>query len=362
MWAMTEAPDSLRRVPPSSRRRALSPASGPRAIDHEDERLIHLDPRMHATRDLRVRDLPSLLRPGDVVVVNDAATLPASLPASALSRRLEVRLLSHEGGSRFRVALFGEGDFRVDTDVRPPPPVLSAGAAFDVGPMRAHVLSVSPRSPRELEIELDREGASLWSTLYSIARPIQYSHVPQPLPLWAVQTSFGARPWAMEMPSAGRPLTWNLLRALVDRGVTVRAITHAAGVSATGDPRIDRALPLPERFEVPRRTVEAIDAARARGGRIVAVGTSVTRALEGSAALHGGVLTAGTGVTDLLLGAHTKRAVVDGLLTGMHEDDRTSHFALLRAFVEEPALERAFTHAAAAGYLGHEFGDSMLVL
>jgi S-adenosylmethionine:tRNA ribosyltransferase-isomerase len=361
MMAMTEAPISIRSAPVSLRRRALAPASAPRD-DREAERLLHLDPVTRVYSDLRVRDLPSLLRAGDVVIVNDAATMPASLRARYQGRELEVRLLSHQGGSVFRVALFGEGDWHVDTDVRATPPVLAVGATLSIGPLRAKVVAVSERSPREVTVELDREGSSLWSSLYALGRPIQYSHVPGALPLWAVQTAFGARPWAMEMPSAGRPLSWNLIHALVERGVIVRALTHAAGISATGDPAIDRALPLPERYDIPARTVEAIAAARARGGRIVAVGTSVTRALEGSAAQNDGVSTAGTGITDLKLGARTRRRVVDGLLTGMHDDDRTSHFALLRAFAEEKALEKAFDHAAAVGYLGHEFGDSMLIL
>jgi S-adenosylmethionine:tRNA ribosyltransferase-isomerase len=361
MMTMTEAPGSLRAPVASSRPRVLRPASGPRD-DREAERLIHLDPLTGAFRDLRVGELPTLLCAGDVVIVNDAATMPASLRARWNARDLELRLLAHEGGSRFRAALFGEGDWHVDTDVRVAPPCLAVDAVLDLGGLRARVVSVSSRSARDVVIELDRQDDRLWSALYALGRPIQYSHVPHALPLWAVQTSYAARPWAMEMPSAGRPLSWNLIHALVARGVTVRALTHAAGISATGDPAIDHALPLPERYDIPERTVVAITEARGRGGRVIAIGTSVTRALEGATAQNGGVLRAGIGITDLRLGAHTRRRVVDGLLTGMHDDDRTSHFALLRAFAEENVLERAFDHAAAVGYLGHEFGDSMLIL
>jgi S-adenosylmethionine:tRNA ribosyltransferase-isomerase len=165
----------------------------------------------------------------------------------------------------------------------------------------------------------------------------------------------------VELPSAGRPLTWSLLSELRRRGVALAALTHAAGLSAAGDPALDRALPLPERYEIPNSTAEAIAAAKARGGRVVAVGTSVVRALEGRADAHGGALTPGSGWTDLRIGPATRLRVVDGLLTGMHEPD-TSHFELLRAFAPSSLLERAHAHATASGYLGHEFGDSSLIL
>ena len=141
----------------------------------------------------------------------------------------------------------------------------------------------------------------------------------------------------------------------------VASVTHAAGLSSTGDAALDAALPLPERFEVPKATVEAIARARAAGGRIVAVGTSVARALEGAAVQHGGVLVAATGETDLLLGPGYRPSIVDGLLTGVHERS-ASHYALLQAFAPGDLLARASDHAEQSGYLSHEFGDSWLVL
>jgi len=327
--------------------------------DSLGERLLVVDAAGSRLSDRRIADLDRLLAPGDLLVVNDAATLPASLPGVTRSGRpIEVRLLAERGVALFRAALLGEGDWRTRTEHRPPPEPLAPGELirFGGGELSASVVERLPVSPRLVDLRFDQSGAALWAALYRIGRPIQYAHVAAPLSLSQVQTVFGSRPWAAEMPSAGRPLSFALLAALARRRVRVAALTHAAGLSATGDVAIDAALPLPERFDIPDRTVEAI--ARARG-RVIAVGTTVVRALEGAAA-RSSRLAAGPGETDLVVDRSHRRKVVDGLLTGIHEPG-TSHFRLLEAFVPPALLAAAAGHASRAGYLGHEFGDSMLV-
>ena len=138
-------------------------------------------------------------------------------------------------------------------------------------------------------------------------------------------------------------------------------LTHAAGLSATGDPSLDAALPLPERYEIPSRTADAVASARRRGARIVAVGTTVLRALEGSAAAHGGVPRAGAGTTDLRIGPGYEPRAADGILTGVHVPG-TSHHRLLAAMVAPALLDRALATAEAAGFQLHEFGDALLAL
>jgi S-adenosylmethionine:tRNA ribosyltransferase-isomerase len=156
-------------------------------------------------------------------------------------------------------------------------------------------------------------------------------------------------------------LQWALLAELRSAGVSVTSITHAAGLSSTGDPVVDGRLPFPEPFDVPQRTVDAVAETRGRRGRIIAVGTTVVRALEGCAALHGGELVAGAGTTDLHIDGGFHPIVVDGLLTGLHGAG-SSHRQLERAFVSERVLAQAMAHAEATGYLGHEFGDVCLIL
>jgi S-adenosylmethionine:tRNA ribosyltransferase-isomerase len=320
-----------------------------------------LDPATGAVGDARVLDLPSLLAPGDMRVVNDAATLPASLPArTASGAPAEVRLVrARDPGRRWQAVLFGVGDWRTPTELRPPPERLAVGDRLLVAGLPARVESLSRTSVRLFELWFEASLDEIWPALYRQGRPVQYAHVPEPLALWSVQTAYATRPWAAELPSAGLPLDWDLLTRLRGRGVGWAAVTHAAGLSSTGDAALDAALPLPERFEVPAATVAAIADARARGDRVVAVGTSVVRALESAAAA--GSLRAGGGETDLLVGPGYRPRVVDGLLTGLHEPT-ASHFALLQAFAARPLLERAYAHAERAGYLGHEFGDANLIL
>jgi S-adenosylmethionine:tRNA ribosyltransferase-isomerase len=342
----------------------IAPATWPRGRP-ELERLLWVDAHGDRFSDRRVGDLPSLLRPGDPVVVNDASTLPASLRALRDDGTpFEVRLLSCDGqaSTRWRAVLFGRGDWRQRTEERRPPPRLIEGEIIRVaGGARARVAAVDPRSERLVHIAFEAGAASMWRSIYDEGRPVQYAHVNAPLPLWHVQSSFAARPWAVEPPSAGRPLTFAVLDALRRRGVRIAALTHAAGLSSTGDPALDALLPLEERYDLPSATVRAVDRARVMGGAVVAVGTTVVRALEGCAAAHDGALVAGEGITDLRLDAHSTLRIAGGLLTGIHERG-TSHFDLMQSFAGRELLDRSLRHAEGAGYLQHEFGDSVLIL
>jgi len=322
----------------------MMPARRPRPA----ERLLFI--HQGAFADRRISDLPSLLEPGDLLVVNDAATLPGSLRA----QDLEIRLVGENRDGSFRAVLFGAGDWRTPTEHRPPPPTLSPGQELDLGPLQARVERVLV--PRLYDLRFDQEGAALWMRLYRLGRPVQYSHLEGPLSLWDVQTQYGGRPWSAELPSAGRPLSFAMLEALRARNVQLASLTHACGLSATGDEALDAALPLVERYDLPQSTLAAIGAAR----RVIAVGTSVVRALEGCVAQHGR-LVAGEGETALLVGPETSLQVVDGLLTGLH-DPMASHYRLLQAFAPLALLEHAYRHAETQGYLGHEFGDSCLIL
>ncbi len=345
----------------------------------EEERLLWIDPARGGFADARVGDLPSILRRDDLIVVNDAATLPASIRGLREDGApFELRLLAHEGGesTTWRAVLFGRGDWQQRTEDRPAPPRLAEGERVRAaGGAIVRVLSVDPVSPRLLRIAFEGDASSMWRAIYGEGRPVQYSYLEAPLALWHVQSSFAVRPWAVELPSAGRPLTFALLEALRRRGVVVAPLTHAAGLSSTGDPVLDARLPLAERYDLPAVTVRAIALARGRGGRVVAVGTTVVRALEGCAASHGGELVPGEGSTDLRLDAQSTLRVATGLLTGIHEPG-TSHFDLMQSFAPGPSprdsaghsngrsglLDRAMSHAERAGYLQHEFGDSVLIL
>lgn len=366
----------------------MRPANQPRA-QRDEARLLVLpampdSDAMSGLESTSASDLPRLLQPGDLLVLNDAATLPASLigvgpEGIAIELRLlPTHALTAGADEVWPAVLLGAGDWRTPTEHRAAPPRLQPGdrlrfiprdsaAARAEGPtLEAEVTQVSAATPRLIEVRFVQRGAAFLAALYALGRPIQYSYLKNDLALWSVQTVYSGRPWAAEMPSAGWSLSWQILLALRRRGVELAWLTHAAGISSSGDPDLDRLLPLPERYELPALTVAAIERARRRGGRIVAVGTTVVRALEGAArsaqaaGLPPGMLRAGVGCTDLVLDESTQLAVVDGLLTGMHGPGE-SHFRLLSAFAPPERLRHAWQQADQSGYLCHEFGDLCLL-
>ncbi len=339
---------------------AHTPIAAARAPRHDvdGERLLVIDPLTRRFGDYTIGELPRLLGCGDVLVVNDAATLPASLRAAP---DLELRLIAAESDGSFRAIALGSGDFRVPTEQRGEPRLLHAGETLGFGPeLSARIVEVDAAEPRLLRLRFAQQGAAFWRALYEHARPIQYSYVPEPLALWDVQNRYAGRPWAFELPSAGHPLTFETLFALEARGTALTYVTHAAGISSTGSASLDLRFPLGERYEIGTQAVGALRRARRHGGRIIAAGTSVVRALEARAD-HDAVVTPGAGSTELRLSASYEPRVVDGLLTGLHEPG-TSHFELLEAFAPRELLLRATDHAGRTGYLQHEFGDSCLIL
>ena len=185
-------------------------------------------------------------------------------------------------------------------------------------------------------------------------RPIQYAYLDRALALWDVWTPIAALPVAFEPPSAGFALDWSFLGALRDRGVEFATITLAAGISSTGDPALDARLPFDEPYRVAATTASSIRRTRMKGGRIVAVGTTVVRALE-----HSGGRT-GEGVADQRIGPDTRLRVVDAILSGTHGPEE-SHYQVLRAFQDDDVLARAETALEASSYRTHEFGDSVLI-
>ena len=306
--------------------------------------------------DTSIEFLADHLKSGDLLVVNDAATLPASLHGyDARGNRLEVRLSGQLDERIWRTVTFGAGDWRTPTEDRPSPPRLKEGEEITfAGDFRARVLRENNLSPRLIDLEFGVSGEEFWRDIYVHGRPVQYSYLNDGLDLWSVQNVYSGRPWAVEMPSAGHAFTWRNLLWLAEKGIRIVPLTHAAGLSSTGDIDIDRALPLDERFDIPAATMQAITRTKARGGRVIAVGTSVVRALESS---RYGL----TGFTDLKIGPEHELEKVNGLLTGTH-DVSESHYQLLQAFAPVTLLERMSRHLEERDYLTHEFGDLCLIL
>ena len=306
------------------------------------------------------------LRPNDVVIANDAATLPASLTGvhERTGKPIEVRLagrpsLDPTDVKRLYAVVFGEGDFHMRTEDRPPPPPLQIGDVLLLGPLRAMVEGLLDH-PRLVSLLFSGEADEVWAGLARHGRPIQYSHMQSSLELWDVWTRIAGLPVAFEPPSAGFILDWKFLSAIRERKANFATITHAAGISSTGDEDLDRLLPFDEPYRIPGTTAKAVALARERGGRVIAVGTTVVRALE-DAATEDGQLRIGEGLATGRIGPATNLRVVDAILSGTHEPG-TSHYELLRAFVEDSTLQHATQELDARGYRTHEFGDSVLIL
>lgn len=300
--------------------------------------------------------------PGDVLVINDAATLPAALrgrreSGEEVELRLATSLDPETFSKRWKAVLLTPAAHGVDTGARPVPPVLERGERLRFGAgLEAKVMAESTLSPRLVDVCFNLGGEPLAEALYRVGEVISYAHLPTPLRLAEVQTPYARRPWAVEMPSTGRPLSQPLLAALRNKGVVVQTLTHGAGLSATGDEDLDAALPLAERYEIPPNTWRAVLEAKERGRRVIAAGTTVVRALE-SAAIAG---RGGFGLATLRLDARHSLRLVNGLVTGIHSPGE-SHFELLQAFASEGTLRSLHCRAFHERLLVHELGDLLFL-
>jgi S-adenosylmethionine:tRNA ribosyltransferase-isomerase len=311
----------------------------------------------------RRADFVAILREGDLVIANDAATLPASLAGRHLpsGRDIEVRLAGRDSldrVTRFSAVLFGAGDFRTRTEARPLPPPVHPGDRLALGPLPARIVGLHEH-PRLLALEFEGSPGTIWEGLAAHGRPIQYAHLPAPLALWETWTPIAGPPVAFEPPSAGFVLDWNALASIRRRGVRFATITHAAGISSTGDPALDALLPFDEPYRIPASTAEAIRAARRGGGRIIAIGTTVVRALEHAGRLDA-IVQPGDGVASQRVDGSSRLRVVNALLSGTHEP-ATSHYDMLRAFLSERTLRLVDSELEERGYRTHEFGDSVFL-
>ena len=289
-------------------------------------------------------DLPGLLLPGDLLVVNTTGTLPAQVRAGG-------GLAVHFSTAR------PDGSWLVELRQ------LKDKISMPNG--RGHPGQVIPLPAGAWLTLEDRATARLWRARLSVAvvpyllrhgLPIRYSYVRRDWPLSCYQTVFATRPGSAEMPSASRPFTPEVVTQLATRGVLIAPITLHCGVSSleAGED------PYPEPYDVPPATARLVNHVRASGGRIIAAGTTVVRALE-TAARADGQVAAEAGWTSYVVTPETGVRAVDGLLTGLHEP-RSSHLRMLAAFAGPELLSRCYAAAIGAGYLWHEFGDVHLLL
>jgi S-adenosylmethionine:tRNA ribosyltransferase-isomerase len=340
-------------------RAALGPvgvASEPpeaRGLARDDVRLLVARPAgvTHAA----FRDLATFLEPGDLVVVNTSGTLAAAVDGQRAGRGVTVHLSTAlpdgSWAAELRPGRRANGPLRDvvagDTVLLPHGrlQVLAPYPEPDAAPAETRLWRCLLVVPGPVPAYLARHG-----------RPIAYAYVPDDWPLASYQTVFARDPGSAEMPSAGRPFTDRLVTDLATAGVPVTAVTLHTGVSSLEKGET----PLPEPFRVPATTAALVNHTRAAGGRVVAVGTTVTRALE-TCAEPDGTVHPDDGWTGLVLGPDRPARVVTGLVTGWH-DEGASHLELLSAVAGDALVAAAYAEARAEGYLWHELGDAALLL
>jgi S-adenosylmethionine:tRNA ribosyltransferase-isomerase len=327
-----------------------------RGTTRDDVRLLVSRTAAGELTEHRFAELPDLLLPGDLVVVNNSATIPAavSLPAPpAAGYPLTVH---------FSTAM-AAGDWLIE--------LRTGGSGQPTVPFGGGADGQRLNLPGGATLTLtERFSQRLWRARLSTAvipyllrhgKPIRYSYVPRPWPIGAYQTVFATGPGSAEMPSAARPFTPEIVTRLVSRGVGIAPVTLHTGVSSLEGGED----PYPESYDVPAATARMVNMTRRTGGRVIAIGTTVVRALETAALAAqdagGGLVAASAGWTSHVVTRQTGVASVDGLLTGLHEP-RSTHLWMLAAFTDEALLLRCYRAAADHGYRWHEFGDVHLLL
>ncbi len=297
-------------------------------------------------------ELPDVLEPGDLLVINVSATLPAAIPAvrsRGTAVRVHVSTRAPSLGPDFRIVEVRSADGRRPERAR-------AGERYRLAGGGGLELLAPYATGTRLHLAHFELAGAVEDHLRAHGEPIRYGYVERPWPLSSYQNVYAFVPGSAEMPSAGRPFTAELITRLVARGVLVAPVTLHCGVSS---PEAHEP-PFPEEYEVPATTVRAVEMVRATGGRVIAVGTTVVRALESAAEVDGRLRPA-AGWTNLVITADRPLHCVDGIITGWHEPE-ASHLQMLAAIAGPRLLETSYAAALEYGYLWHEFGDSHLIL
>ncbi len=330
-----------------------------RGIRRDQVRLLVIDRATGRVEHSHFDKIDDYVRENDLLVFNSSRTLPASLRGCDCSAAhgpcMEVRLAERLPDDSWLALLLCEQGDPFGCGLRPEMQI-----EFAEG-LSATVLERDASIPRLWKLRFSTSGTQLVDLIYRLGKPIRYEYVSAPWDLDYYQTVYATEPGSAEMPSAGRAFTWKLLLDLKRRGVDAAYIVLHAGLSSYMDDELDAQHPSSEEeYLVSATRAEKINLTRAKDGRVIAVGTTVVRALE-SVVDETGCVTGVHGYTRLKIDNHHRLKAVDGLLTGLHEPE-ASHLNLLSAFLPAEQIRAAYEEAIARKYLWHEFGDLNLIL
>ncbi|WP_286230369.1 S-adenosylmethionine:tRNA ribosyltransferase-isomerase [Neobacillus mesonae] len=320
-----------------------------RGIRRDHVRMMVLDRRSGAVSHDHFFHLNHYLEPGDLVILNNSRTIPAVLQAewlrgpALIAPKIEVRLARRRHDETWEALIVAA------------PVKIKDRLTFSTG-LSATVVSEKQNSPLKV-IQFSKKGPDLFNSIYELGEPVRYEYIRHPWSLDYYQTVFASHPGSVEMPSAGRAFSWELLFKLKQQGIGVDFIQLHTGLSYLLD---DQWHQKPEEnveeYHIPEQTMERILKTKAAGKKVIAVGTTVVRTLETAA--RNGIL---SGMTNLYVHRDFPLKIADGILTGFHEP-RASHLDMLSSFITEPHLLHAYEQAIEAGYLWHEFGDMNLII
>lgn len=320
-----------------------------RGLRRDHVRMMVLDRTTGKIKHDRFIHLGDYLQPGDLVILNNSRTIPAVLQAKWLRNtvpiapKVEIRLARRRGEDMWEALIVAN-------------PV-KIGDILQFSPeLSAMVIGEKENSPLKL-IHFSKKGTDLFNIIYDLGEPVRYEYIEQPWELDYYQTVFASHPGSVEMPSAGRAFSWELLFALKRKDIQVDFIQLHTGLSYLLD---DSLIQTPEdndeEYYISESTMERIIEAKLAGNRVIAVGTTVVRALETAAKNE-----ALSGITNLYINQQYPLKIADGIITGFHEP-KASHLDMLSAFISEQNLLKAYDQAISAGYLWHEFGDMNLII
>lgn len=334
-----ELPDELNAKQPPERR----------GLRRDYVKMMVLDKTTGQTNHTQFYQLDRFLKKGDLLVLNASRTVPAVLKSKKELDGTEVEIrLAHRKNDSIWEALPVSGNVKKDDVIRFSPT------------LTATIIEQTDDTPF-VSLAFNLCCSSLFNQIYDLGEPVRYEYIQEPWNLDYYQTVFATIPGSVEMPSAGRAFSWELMFRLQKKGVKIAYITLHTGLSYLLDDKWHKGPDTNfENYEVPKETAELILETKRAGGRIIAVGTTVVRTLE-TVALEKGMLQAASGWTNLYITKNTKLQVCDGLITGMHEPE-ASHLQLLSAFVNHEKLYNAYNDAIHQRYLWHEFGDMNLIL
>ena len=327
-----------------------------RGISRDEVRLMVIDPTQNnRVTHTKFNNLSKFLQPGDLLVFNSSRTLPASLKGCQVNGTcLEVRLAHKQPDNSWLALLLCQQGEPFSCGLR-------NGMELDFGlGLTAKVEMPDSHIHRLWQIRFNHYGTELIDLFYRLGQPIRYSYVSAPWDLDYYQTVYAVEPGSAEMPSAGRAFTWKMLFDLKRQGIETTNIVLHTGLSSYVDDELDAQHPASqEEYSIDDLAAQKINQAKSRGNRIIAVGTTVVRALE--SVVNRGKIIPQHGYTRLHINASHQLQTVDGLLTGMHEPE-ASHLDLLTAFLPAEQIQSAYQEAVAKQYLWHEFGDLNLIM